>query len=194
MITVNVKDYYNKSATNAIQAAIDDCFFQGGGRVVITSGDYHIGSIRIRSNITLLLQKNAHLIASRDHNDYKNAEPVSEDDKTDALWVRVSQIKNSDHINKPASRWNNAVIKAIDAENISIISEEGSYIDGRDCFDELGEEHYRGPHAINMHRCENIHFEGYEIRNSANWAHALFDCKRTSCHCRARRNTSYDLR
>ena len=49
----------------------------------------------------------------------------------------------------------------------------GSLIDGRNCFDEVGEEHYRGPHAFNMWFCENVTLEGYTIKDSANWAHAI---------------------
>ena len=46
-------------------------------------------------------------------------------------------------------------------------------INGRDVFDPKGEEHYRGPHAINMHFCKNITLKGYKIVDSANWAHAI---------------------
>ncbi|MBR4866745.1 MAG: right-handed parallel beta-helix repeat-containing protein, partial [Clostridia bacterium] len=60
------------------------------------------------------------------------------------------------------------------AENIAIIGEKGAYIDGQDAYDEIGEEFYRGPHAISMFFCNNIRLEGYQIQNSANWAHAIF--------------------
>ena len=173
----NVTDF-----DNDIQKAIDKCFLNGGGEVVIPTGDYSVSTIRIRSNVNLHLLKDTHLIASRNPRDYDIVlndviEPIKEFDKTDALWLPVAERNNADHINKCAGKWNNAIIKAIDAENIRIIGEKGSYIDGCDCFDETGEEHYRGPHAINMHRCKNIFFEGYTIKNSANWAHALFECE-----------------
>ncbi len=184
MKNVNVKDYLKKeeNATFAIQNAIDECFFEGGGEVLIPSGDYYISTIRLRSNITLRLLKDAHLYGSRNPEDYMiftedKINPVPENDKSDLLWKSVKERKSGEHLNKPASRWNNAMIKALDAENIAIIGEEGSFIDGRDCFDEVGEELYRGPHAINMHRCENLAFSGFEIKNSANWAYALFLCR-----------------
>lgn len=56
--------------TNAIQAAIDDCTSQGGGRVLLTAGVYYSGSIYLRSNITLDLQSGATLLGSTDKNDY----------------------------------------------------------------------------------------------------------------------------
>ena len=162
------------------QKAIDYCYLNGGGEIIIPKGDYYIGGIRIRSNVKLHLMNDAHLMGSRNPLDYfgflnDEIEKISQNDKTDVLWKSVAERKNHDHINKPASRWNNAVIRGIDAHNIAIIGEEGSYIDGRDCFDELGEERYRGPHAVNLHRCSNIELYGYEIKNSANWAHALFE-------------------
>ena len=73
----------------------------------------------------------------------------------------------------PYSRWNNAIIRAIRAKNVAIIGEKGSQINGQNCFDEQGEENYRGPHAINMWFCENITLRGYTVRDSANWAHAI---------------------
>jgi len=168
-----------------IQKTIDICFLSGGGEVVIPKGDYCVSTIRIRSNVMLHLLEEAHLIASRNPRDYDiilsdSLEPIKEEDKTDVLWLPVAERKNADHLNKCAGKWNNAVIKAIDAENVKIIGEKGSYIDGCDCFDETGEEHYRGPHAINMHRCRNIVFKGYTVKNSANWAHALFECENVS--------------
>ena len=168
--------------TASFQAAIDACFLSGGGEVTVPKGDYYVAGIIMRSNVTLHLQKDAHLIASRNAEDYftminDKLSDVCENDKTDAVWGPFLERKTHDHIYKPLSRWNNAVIKALDAENVSIIGEEGSYIDGRDCYDEYGEERFRGPHAINMHRCSNLNFCGYEIKNSANFAHALIDCK-----------------
>ncbi len=168
--------------TQKIQDAIDFCYQNGGGEIVVPPGDFYTGGIRLRSGICLHLLENAHLIGSRNPEDYMEIlkdqmEPLKMEDLTEVLWLPVTVRKNFHHMNKAGSRWNNAIIRAVDAENISIIGESGSYIDGQDCFDELGEENYRGPHAVNFHRCSNIRFSGYEIRNSANWAHCLFDCK-----------------
>lgn len=74
---------------------------------------------------------------------------------------------------QPCSRWNNAIIRAICAENIEIRGEKGSVIDGANCFDECGEEGYRGPHGINIWYCKNIKLSGYTLKNTGNWAHAI---------------------
>ncbi len=167
--------------TEMLQRAIDHCFKIGGGEVRVPAGDFLTGGLRLRSNVRLYLEQGAHLIGSREPKDYfavlsDKLEPLAPNDLTDVLWKPVDVRKNFDHMNRAGSSWNNALIRAIDADNIAIIGENGSYIDGRDCFDISGEEHYRGPHAVNFFRCSNIIFKGYEIKNSANWAHALFDC------------------
>lgn len=186
MFKVDITDFGARCTgelqTGNIQAAIDYCFKNGGGEVVVPQGDFMCGGVRLRSGVHLHLLENAHLIGSRDPEDYMGfiedkVEPISDQDITDTLWLPVEQRKTYDHMNAAASRWNNALIRAIDAHDISVTGEKGSYIDGRDCFDEKGEENYRGPHAINFHRCKDVRLTGYEVRNSANWANCLFDCE-----------------
>lgn len=172
---------YHIDATQAIQQAIDACFLAGGGVVEIPAGDHKISSIRLRSNVTLHLLRNAHLIASRNPEDYMTfqedtLEPIPEEYKTDALWTPMQVRKNYDHM-LPAARWSNAVIRALNAENIALVGDEGAYIDGCNAFDPLGEELYRGPHAISMFFCNNVRLKGYTIQNSANWAHAIFQSR-----------------
>ncbi|MBO7176879.1 MAG: right-handed parallel beta-helix repeat-containing protein, partial [Clostridia bacterium] len=159
------------------QAAIDHCFLQGGGEVVIPTGTYLTGGLRLRSRVTLHLLENAVLLGSISPEDYTGyiedtVEPISEEERT----APAPTVKQGEKIGSsayPYSRWNNAIIRAIHAEDIAIIGERGAEINGQNCFDEQGEEHYRGPHAINMWYCDNITLRGYTIRDSANWAHAI---------------------
>lgn len=166
----------------AIQRALDEVWKQGGGTVEIPAGKYNIGSIRIRSNTTLLLRSGAELYGSRNPEDYnilqnETLEPLPEDWLTDKDWEPFAKgvTRCYDFMRKPGGRWGNAMIRAISAENVAIIGEEGSVIDGRDCYDERGEERYRGPHGISMHHCKNVSFSGYTIRNTGNWAHCIFN-------------------
>lgn len=173
---------YGSLSTSAIQAAIDACFLSGGGTVEVPAGTFLTGGIRLRSNITLLLKKGAVLLGTRDPMDYIGIradalEPVDDAFRSDAVWTPAISRESFDFINKPLSSWNNAIIRAVNAENVAVIGEEGSFIDGADCFDETGEEHYRGPHGVNMHFCRNVRFSGYTARNTGNWAHALFNCQ-----------------
>ena len=166
-----------------IQRAVDECFKSGGGEVVIPEGDYIIGDIRIRSNVYIHLLKNAHLIGSRNPDGYFNflndeIEPLDGKYITNKLWEPPgTPNRNYTFMRTVGSRWNNGIIRGIFAENCGIIGEDGSYIDGRDCYDEKNEEQYRGPHGISFWYCKNVRFEGYTVKNSGNWAHNLHFCE-----------------
>ena len=177
----NILNYGAKAdgtlCTAEIQAAIDAAFLAGGGEVTVPEGKYLTGGLRLRSNVTLHLLENAVLLGSTDPEDYctylnDKIEPISEEEKS-AIAPTVADIKRSGRSAYPFSRWNNAIIRAYRAENIAIIGEKGSEINGQNCYDPQGEENYRGPHAINMWYCKNITLEGYTVRDSANWAHAI---------------------
>lgn len=181
----NILDYGAKTdgtlCTHQVQKAIDDCFLNGGGEVVIPGGIFLTGGLRLRSGITLHLLEGAVLMGSIDPEDYTTyindpIEPIlpEEADKPVATIVPGASVGSSSF---PYSRWNNAIIRAINARDISIIGEKGSQINGQNCFDEQGEEGYRGPHAINMWFCENVTLKGYTICDSANWAHAIQNSK-----------------
>lgn len=182
----------NELQTRYIQEAIDYVYSKGGGEVIIPEGVFLTGDIRIRSRIKLHLLKNAVLQGSRNPEDYFNyrddkIEPLDPEEITDAPYVHVSTIENEmEYIENrpeyrfkrlPGSRWNNAIIRAIDAHDIEIIGEENSVIDGNNCFDAIGEEDYRGPHGMAFFRCSNIKLSGYTLRDAGNWAHHLLFCK-----------------
>lgn len=170
--------------TEAFQKAIDHCFLKGGGEIEVPTGTYIIGDIRLRSNTTLHLLKNAVLKGSKNPKDYRNIlsdqlEPLPLDQATDAHWYHPFEwIKLGggfkDYLYTAGSYWNYGIIRAAFSENIAVIGEEGSLIDGNNVFDPEGEENYRGPHAINMHFCKNIKLYGYTVKDSSNWAHAIF--------------------
>ncbi|MBQ8408370.1 MAG: right-handed parallel beta-helix repeat-containing protein [Clostridia bacterium] len=199
-ITVNIRDFgavaNGELQTRAIQDAIDRVFSAGGGEVVIPEGVFMTGSIRLRSNITLHLLEGATLKGSQNPEDYfacyveDKVEPLSPERITDAPYVHLGGIFGETHYDEhdlryrfrrlPGSRWNNALIRAIDAENVAIVGEKDSFIDGNNCFDEIGEEYYRGPHAITFFNCKSITFKGYTVRDSANWAHNMLFCENIS--------------
>lgn len=170
--------------TDAFQRALDACFLAGGGEVTVPEGNYVIGDIRIRSNTTLHLLNNAVLLGSTDPHDYMHInddtlEPLPESENSRVRWVGPGKWIEMGggfkrHLYTVGSYWSYGIIRAAFAENIALIGEEGSKIDGRNVYDPEGEEKYRGPHAINMHFCKNVTFRGYTVVNSSNWAHAIF--------------------
>ena len=75
LVYYNIIDYGALSdgktlATSAIQAAIDDCYKNGGGRVVIPSGNFYSGSLFLKDNVELHLEHGATLTASESMDDY----------------------------------------------------------------------------------------------------------------------------
>ncbi len=173
--------------TRLLQNALDSVWLSGGGTVELSNGVYYIGGVRLRSHTTLYLHSGCRIIASRSPEAYGFAEadslePLSPADRTEGLWQPFILGKPRDYsFLRAGSRWNHSIIRAIDAEDIAVIGESGSVIDGCDCYDSIGEEGYRGPHGIGLYRCKNITLRGYTIQNTGNWAHTGFYCQGILC-------------
>ncbi|MGH7994637.1 MAG: glycosyl hydrolase family 28-related protein, partial [Limisphaerales bacterium] len=56
--------------TAAFQKALDACAAAGGGEVIVSAGNYLIGSIELKSHTTVRLDQGAHLLGSSDLDDY----------------------------------------------------------------------------------------------------------------------------
>lgn len=201
-LTVNIRDFgavcNDELQTKAIQDAIDHCFLAGGGEVRIPAGVYLTGGIRLRSRVTLHLLEGAVLKGSRDPEDYfgyltDTVEPLRADQITDSPYIHIPLLIKTkketayvegdpdyDHKRLPGSRWNNALIRTIDAEDVAIIGEKGAVIDGANCFDAQGEEKHRGPHGITLVNTKRITLRGYTIQHTGNWAHNIRSCENVS--------------
>ena len=89
--------------TAAIQKAIDACFANGGGQVLVEGGVYMFGTIVLHSNIELHIDATATLLGSPRCEDYPERDNVRHVDT------------------KKLPRWRNACyIYAEESENISI--------------------------------------------------------------------------
>lgn len=187
-LTVSVTDFGAKPNDDALQTdkfqkAIDYCFEKGGGEVTVPEGEYLIGDIRLRSNITFHLLKNAVIKGSRNFEDFYNIE----NDKYDPIKIDNTLVWKSPSNRTPeyanlwlysgVSKWNVGLIRIMNSENVEIIGEEGSVIDGQNCYCPGGEENYRGAHGISVQFCKNLRFSGYTIRHTGNWAHCISDSK-----------------
>lgn len=154
--------------TGAIQACINKCHEVGGGQVTVPAGKYLIGSLRLYSNMTLYLETGAVLLGSKEYKDYEDFK----------VPTTIKYLYDNNFI----KAWNlpkyyfYAMITAFEEENIKIIGEPGSVIDGRDVLDPNGEEEFRGPMGIIMSGVKNLELSGYTFINSANWSHTLDGC------------------
>ena len=156
--------------TKEIQAVLDLCKNEGG-TVVVPKGKYYLSSLRMWSNTTLYLESGAELYGSENCDDYEIFEVPEH------VEMRSDMELITQYYGKTWDTYRRAMITAYGEENISIIGEPGSIIDGRNCFDPNGEENYRGPHIIFLTCCKNVLFEGYTAQHSGNFMHEANNCR-----------------
>lgn len=176
-VVPNQEDYQDAY----IQQALGACFLAGGGEVIIPTGTYRVRGLRLRSNTTLHLLEDCILEGSRDPEAYfilekDTVEPVDPAEISHAAWRSVDDDPAFPFFKTKGSRWNNALIRLYRDHNVAIIGETGSAIDGRNCYDPQGEEHYRGPHGISAIDCRGLVLSGYTAQNTGNWAHCITGC------------------
>lgn len=146
-------------STKAIQAAIDECSIKGG-RVIIPAGDFVTGTLFLRDNTTLVLERNARLLGSTKLSDYP---------KTTVgfrffgdTWVYHSLII---------------------AHNVHNITIEGEgIIDGQGASfpvtTKVKPDRYRDrPYLLWMAECKNVSVKDIELRNSAMWLQSYIRCE-----------------
>jgi len=162
--------------TEKIQAVLDMCK-NGGGTVVIPAGTYRVAALWMWSDTTLYLQSGATLLGSDECDDYQVfSVTAGVDMRSDEEMIpEYFNQYGWDEVRRGAYR--RAVISSYGQRNIAIIGEPGSLINGSNCFDPEGEEHYRGPHAIFLSSCENVTLRGYTVAHSGNFLHEANNCR-----------------
>lgn len=142
--------------TKAIQDAIDACTKSGGGLVRVPAGNYIIGTIELKSNVTLSLDYGASLLGSQNIADYD----------TDIIRPREGNVE--------------CLIFAENATNITI---EGlGVIDGRGTHIAFPRGPARGkrnprPRLIRMENCNQLKFSGVTFKRPAFWGIHIIDSK-----------------
>ena len=162
------QDLSQNNDTEIIQDALDHCR-NWGGEVILGPGNWRISSIRMYSDTTLRLQSGCHLLGSTDYEDYIDWEIES-----GLQYLSSPEIKKLWHL---PNDYTKAMITAADAENIAVIGELGSTINGQDCHNSDGEEGFHGPMGLVFHKCCQITLRGYTFTRCGNWAHLLDSCE-----------------
>lgn len=138
-----------------IQYYIDRCSEAGGGTVVLEAGIYVTGTLCLKDNVTLYLQKKALLLGSSDIEDY----PDNGSCFTDAVGHKRGK----------------ALICAFQAENIGLEGE--GVIDGRGGeFPPEHPNHLIRPFLVRLVECRNVSVKGVGLRQSAAWCLHIQDC------------------
>ncbi len=112
--TVNAISDTTKVITKNIQAAIDDCAKSGGGIVTFLPGTYVSGSIFVKSNVQLKIDKGVLILGSQNFTDYPE------------IQTRIAGIETS---------WPAALINVIEAKNAAVTGNGIVNAMGKFCWD-----------------------------------------------------------
>lgn len=172
--------------TEAIQNAIDACNRAGGGTVLLKDGTFVTGTILLKSNVNLRIEKGAVLLSSKNPNDFEPIDPF---------------------IDATGQYRGQCLIGAMNVENVTISG--GGIIDGRGEFfthaaikktlEELGEEENKQdyehlisdniryvnknirygnrPFLIRLVRVKNCTVKDVLLRQPAAWTLHFFRCE-----------------
>jgi polygalacturonase len=169
MIIFNVMDYGaigdgRTKETPSIQKAIDACHARGGGTVYFPPGTYYVGTLLLKSHVTLHLESGATLLGSRSEKDYPAKLP-----KTPLGWGHLLYGENLENVaitgrgvidgNGPAF-WTNEMINAV----------------------VFKPKKYRPRSLILLKNCRNTLFRDITVRNSPCFTLWLMGCDIATIH------------
>jgi Glycosyl hydrolases family 28 len=150
--------------TAAVQSAIDACFNDKGGTVLIPAGNFVVGTIELKSNVTLHLAAQGRLLGSDKGEHYRAGNGI------------------------PPSNGNIVMISAANAENVTI--EGPGTIDGNGAkfFTGKGdmtgpgqnsaEGYFQRPHLLVFYRCKNLVVRNVFLTSSAYHCARILQCSR----------------
>lgn len=156
----------NTLNTTAVQKAIDTCTTDRGGTVVVPAGDFVIGTIELKSNVSLRIAAKGRLLGSAKIEHYKAGNGI------------------------PPGNGNIVMISAANAENISL--EGPGTIDGNGAKFFTGhgdmtgpgqnsaEGYYQRPHLLIFHRCRNLVIRDVFLTASAYHCARILECQRVN--------------
>jgi len=164
----NVRDFGAKGDgktldTKAIQSAIDKCFNEKGGTVLIPAGDFLSGTLELKSHVTLQIAASGKLLGSPKREDYTAGKGV------------------------PPGNGNIVFLFAVNAENISI--EGKGTVDGNGLAFYNGKGDNTGPgqngvggnfdrpHLFIFYQCNNLTLQNSFFKASAYHCVRILKCK-----------------
>jgi polygalacturonase len=152
--------------SDAVQRAIDTCTRENGGTVLVPAGDFVVGTIELKSNVTLRIAAKGRLLGSPKIEHYKAGNNV------------------------PPGNGNIVMISAANAENIriegpGIIDGNGAkFFTGRGDMTGPGqnsaEGYYQRPHLLIFYRCTNLGIRDVFLTASAYHCTRILQCNRVN--------------
>jgi len=156
----NVKDFGAKgdgivNDTPAINAAIEKCNASGGGTVTFPAGKYAAGSIHLKSNVRMLLDKEAVIFGQAGA--FEAAEPNA-----------FSKFQDGGH-----SHFHDSLMWGENLENFSIV---GGKINGGGAIGHGDPKPGNGDKLITVKVGKNLDFENVTHEKGAHFCYLLNDC------------------
>jgi hypothetical protein len=163
----NIRDYGavgdgNTIDTTAVQSAIEACAHERGGTVLVPAGDFVIGTIELKSNVTLKLAAQGRLLGSPKIEHYKAGNSI------------------------PPGNGNIVMISAANAENVRVegpgtIDGNGAkFFTGRGDMTGPGqnsaEGYFQRPHLLIFYRCKNLVLRDVFLTASAYHCVRILQC------------------
>jgi len=171
--------------TAAVQAAVDACFKDGGGTVLVPTGFFQIGMIELKSNVTLRISAGGTLLGTGDGTQYHNV---------DAVPLRGDAT---------AGDGNVGLIYAVNAENVTV--EGPGTIDGQGALFQhkhndpnpppAGISGSHRPYHLMFYQCTNVRVRNIYLKDCAFHSMRVFQCKFCwfdGIHLRSRVNSNND--
>jgi hypothetical protein len=162
----NIVDFGAKSDgvtinTEAIQKAIDQTALKGG-RVVIPQGEFLSGTVYLKSNVTLYIQKGGMLKGSPNLKDYPENTPSVKGMKPHRAFWKSMPSK--------------ALVYADNADNIGLMGEGIIDGNGRSPAFLTKDDDPNRPKLIFVVNCRKVRVENLRFQNTAFWLQHYFAC------------------
>jgi polygalacturonase len=152
--------------TVAIQSAIDQAYVEGGGRVVVPAGRFLSGSVVLKSNVELHLEKKAVLLGSTNTEDYIRLH----------RWKSLVLADSADNI----SITGKGTLDGQGAKlgiNIDSLFYAGQIDSVQYEFKEKRVAAYIRPQLIEFVHCHNARVTGITVQNAASWVQSYYLCE-----------------
>lgn len=171
--------------TEAIRKAVEACHLAGGGRVVVSAGEWLTGPVRLQSHVDLHLEEGAVLHFTDDPSAYLPAVMTSWEGMecynysplVYAFGCEDVAITGSGALAPRMDTWRvwfkrpqahmDALKELYTMASTDVTVEERQMA--------VGENHLR-PHLIHLNRCRNVLLDGFKIRESPFWTIHMYMC------------------
>jgi len=161
--------------TKSIQAALDSCSTNGGGKVIIPPGTFLSGSIRMKSGVELFLSPGSVILGSERTVDY-------EANSHFALLLADGQknisVKGTGTIDGQGRLLVAKLIATWKTDSMKYTRENttSKLTDFWDINKARPKEKYR-PELVNFENCENVTISGITLKDASCWVQTYRDCK-----------------